>query len=766
MQSAALFAEALRHYQNGRLGDALQLCQRVLASAPNHIDALHLTGFIRLQTGEPQAAVEMLRRAIAVSDRVSDLHNTLGEALRALGRVDEAIAHYRRAIALTPSDAASHGSLGNAFLQQDKFAEAADAYRRAIGFAGNDPALHYNLGNALTAMSRLDDAVVAYRRALELAPHYAEAHNNLGNVHRTRGEPEEAIACYRRALTAAPNFALAHRNLGSMLMAQGQAAGAVAAFRRAVALAPQFAETYCDLGAALRAQGDAKATEEALGCYERALALKPDFADALAHRGELLRDIGRFEESARDMARLFATQPDYDYAAGAFLYSKLLCCDWRDYERDVARIADDIVAGRRAAVPFMLAAFSNSPAVMLRAAQIFASDERAGARGGHWSGKRYSHDRIRVAYLSADLRQHAVAYLIAGVFEVHDKSRFETIAVSFRPADDTMQARLRPMFDRFLDVQDKSDGEVARLLGELEVDIAVDLMGYTQGMRPGILGRRPAPVQVNYLGYPGTMGAAHIDYILADRFVIPEGQEASYAEQIVYLPDCFQANDSKRQIGERAPSRAEALLPEQGFVFCSFNNTLKIAPPVFDVWMRLLARIEGSVLWLLQDNEIAARNLRAEASRRGVAPERLVFAPRVPLADHLARHRLADLFVDTLPYNAHTTASDALWAGLPVLTCSGSSFAGRVAGSLLHAVGLPELVTDTLEDYEEVALALAEDRVRLGTIRAKLARNRDTFPLFDTARLCRHIESAYETMVARHRRGEPPASFAVERIAR
>jgi protein O-GlcNAc transferase len=766
MKSAGLFAEALRHFQNGRIGDAHQLCQRVLATDPNHVDALYLTGFIALQTGQPQVAVDMLRRAIALNRRAPDLHNTLGEALRALGRVDEAIACYRRALSLAPNDPAAHGCLGNAFLQQGRFAEAADAYRRAIGLAGNDPALHYNLGNALTELGSLDAAVAAYRRALELAPNYAEAHTNLGNAHRARGEPDAAIACYRRALTAAPDFALAHRNLGSMLMEQGQAGEAIAAFRRTVALTPQFPDAYCDLGSALRTQRDPKAIAEALASYERALALKPDFADALANRGELLRELGRYEEAVRDFERLLAVAPDYDYAGGGLLHTKIICCDWADYERLCTTVERDVSAGKRAAAPFMFLYMSDSPREQLRCATTFSDDKIAKLPRSAKASWHPPHDRIRVAYVSGDFRNHPVAYLMAGLYEAHDRSRFETIALSIGPdIRDETRERLENAFERFIDAHAMSDQAAATLLRDCDIDIAVDMNGYSQGMRAGIFTRRPAPVQVSYLGFPGTMGADHIDYILADRFVIPEGNQPFYTEKIVTLPDTYWPTDDRCKTGDRTPNRLEAGLPEQGFVFCSFNNNLKITPRIFDIWMRLLQRVEGSVLWLLQDNEAAGRNLRAEAARRGIAPERLAFAPRVPLTDHLARHRLADLVLDTLPYNAHTTASDALWTGLPVLTCSGESFAGRVAGSLLHAVGLPELITETLEDYEGLALALARDCERLGAIKAKLARNRDNFPLFDTKRLCRHIESAYETMVAHHRRGEPPTSFAVERIA-
>src|SRR5262249_39339191 len=383
--------------------------------------------------------------------------------------------------------------------------------------------------------------------------------------------------------------------------------------------------------------------------------------------------------------------------------------------------------------PFVALGYLDDQALLRQCAENYVKNKIGKVPVSLWRGGGWRNDRIKIAYLSADFHRHATAYLMAELFERHDRARFELIGVSFGPDDRSdMRARLVSAFDRFVDVRAKSDAEVARLLSELKVDIAVDLKGYTQDCRPRILAHRPVPIQVNYLGFPGTMGADFIDYVIADEVVLPFDQQPFYSERIVHLPDCYQPNDRRRQIAGRTPARTEVGLPERGFIFCSFNNNWKIAPEVFDVWMRLLKAIGGSVLWLLRGNATAEQNLRKEAAARGVDPERLVFAPRIKLEDHLARHRLADLFLDTLPCNAHTTASDAFWAGLPVVTCRGKAFAGRVAASLLHAIGLPELVTSNMADYEALALTLACDPARLRDIKAKLARNRDTAPLFDT----------------------------------
>ena len=375
----------------------------------------------------------------------------------------------------------------------------------------------------------------------------------------------------------------------------------------------------------------------------------------------------------------------------------------------------------------------------------------------------WRHDRIRIAYLSTDFHAHATAYLIAGLIESHDRSRFNVIGVSLDRDDHSdMRVRLVGAFDQFHDVRSKSDLEVAKLLNALGIDIAVDLRSYSQDPRPGILAHRPAPIQVGYLAHPGTMGAKFVDYLIADAIVLPFDQQPFYTERIVHLPECYQVNDSRRRIDERTPTRQEAGLPERGFVFCCFDNDYKIHAPVFDVWMRLLGAVEGSMLWLLRDNAVAERNLRTQAAARSIDPDRLVFAERKPAEEHLARHRLADLFLDTLPLNAHTTASDALWAGLPVLTCRGRAFGGRVAASLLHAVGLSELVTDNLQAYEALALRLATDATLLGGLRERLRQNRLSYPLFDTDRFRRHIEAAYTTMWELWQRGERPRSFRVE----
>jgi predicted O-linked N-acetylglucosamine transferase (SPINDLY family) len=615
------------------------------------------------------------------------------------------------------------------------------------------------LGLVEARRGRLAEAECAIARAVAINSGFAVAHLSRGRVLAGLGRPQEAVASYDRVLALRPDHADAAFERANLLRGLNRLAEALAGFDRTVALKPGHAEAWNNRGVVLKALGR---LDEAIASYGRAAAAKPDFAEAHGNLGLAHADANRHDLAAADFERMLTIEPGAAYAAGALAHARMHCCDWRRFDEDVRRLVDEVRAGKPAAHPFPFLALSDSAEDQLACARIWARDRCPPDAEPLWRGERYRHGKIRVAYLSSDFHGHATAYLAAGLFERHDRARFETAAISFGPDQpDPMRARLKAAFGRFVDVRAMSDRETARLIREMEIDIAVDLKGFTKDARSRILGYRPAPVQVSYLGFPGTMGTASIDYILADRVTIPDADIRFYAESVVRLPDSYQVNDNTRRGAERVPTRAEAGLPQRGFVFCSFNSAYKITPPVFDAWMRLLARAPDSVLWLLRSNATCEANLRREAAARGITPARLVFAPVAAPDEHLARHRLADLFLDTLPCNAHTTASDALWTGLPLITCLGNAFAGRVAASLLTAAGLPELVAKSLEEYETLALRLAMDRDLLAGIRTKLARNRETCALFDTDRFRLGIESAYEAMRERAERGEKPQGFDV-----
>jgi len=438
-------------------------------------------------------------------------------------------------------------------------------------------------------------------------------------------------------------------------------------------------------------------------------------------------------------------------------------CVWSLCEENLDKLKVELSQSKPVTAPFPLLAVLDSPALQKTAAKVYAEIMFPERHALGCFDKGEPDRKIRIGYFSADFHNHATAYLMAELFEAHDSSRFELYGFSFGPnRNDEMRQRVSSAFDRFIDVRDKSDRQVARLSRDLGIDIAIDLKGHTQDARTGIFAEGCAPVQVNYLGYPGTMGVAYIDYVIADKTVIPAESQSDFTEKVVYLPHSYQVNDSRRRISDRVFTKKELGLPESGFVFCCFNNNYKILPSTFDSWIRILKAVEGSVLWLFEDNPTAARNLRKEAMARGVDGSRLTFAGRMPLGEHLARHQLADLFIDTLPCNAHTTASDALWAGLPVLTCMGKSFASRVAASLLKAIELPELIAHTPEEYETKAIELATDPSKLNEIKGKLKRNRMTTPLFNSKLFARHIEAAFEEMHARYQAGLPPAVIEVQ----
>jgi predicted O-linked N-acetylglucosamine transferase (SPINDLY family) len=633
-------------------------------------------------------------------------------------------------------------------------AAAAKLFGRAMNDALLKDAVRSHRAGDLSEAARL------YGSVLSAEPRHFQALYLLGFVRFQQGAFGEAEKLIGEAIKINPRSPDAFYNRGCALQHLQRPAEAVACFDDAVRLKPDYDEAWTNRGAALLALKDYRG---ALTSFDRALVFKPRDLEALSNRAAALFELKRYEDAAEGYNELLAIAPDFPYALGTQMLCRAHACDWRTLGSDRVRLKSALSNHKPVLPPHAATLLLDDEKLQLECARIWVSERCPTAPVPLWRGERYGHDKIRVAYLSADFHAHATSYLIAGVFEHHDKNRLETAAISFGPDDRSpMRTRLERSFDRFVEARGKSDHEIAEMIRAMEIDISVDLKGHTQDSRPGIFALRPAPLQVNYLGHPGTMGADYIDYLIADEIVAPREAWPSYQEKVVYLPGSYQANDSQRSIAESAPTRAEERLPANGFVFCSFNSCYKITPEVFAIWMRLLHDVEGSCLWLFDDKADAVRNLRREAIASGIEQDRLVFAARKPQAEHLARHELADLFLDTLPCNAHTTASDALWAGLPVLTCRGTTFAGRVAASLLSAVGLPELITSSLDEYEMLARKLANDAALLRPIKVKLAQNRVTHSLFDTAGFTRNLERAYSIMVDRCRSGLAPAAFSVK----
>lgn len=619
-------------------------------------------------------------------------------------------------------------------------AEAERLYRQVLAQASVPEAL-VNLGNLLARQGRHMEALPLYDQALAARPDFLEALFNRAGLLLEMQRPEAALENYDRVVALRPDLAAAWNNRGSALRALQRLEESLASFERAAALNPGHVNALANRAMILQ---DLRRLDEALAAADQALAVQPGHAKALYTKANILRDLGRMAEALAVYEQVLAAEPAHPHALNGAALAALALCDWRKVESLAPRLKENAKSGPALIQPFVLLGYDDDPGLQRACAETYV--RRTVPACAPLAGGRYAHDRIRLAYLSADFHQHPTALLLAELFERHDRTRFEVTAVSFGPDDGSpMRARLRNAFDHFEDVRGKSDAEVAQWLRARETDIAVDLSGHTMGTRPAILSHRPAPVQVNYLVYAGTTGAPFIDYILADRIVLPLDQQPFFSEKIIHLPDSYQANDATRTLLP-APARAEAGLPDTGFVFCCFNNGWKITRPVFDIWMRLLGKVDGSVFWLLDGPQ--AGSLRQEAETRGIDPSRLIFAPKLPPDAHLARHQLADLFLDTLPYGAHTSCSDALWAGLPVVTCYGRNFPGRVAASLLKAIDLPELVAVRPADYERLALNLAQNSALLSATKQKLARNRRSTPLYDSDRFRRNIEAAYEKMLA------------------
>ncbi|HUB63100.1 MAG TPA: tetratricopeptide repeat protein [Methylocella sp.] len=721
---AELLTNALEYFRAGHLAEAEAAYTEILAHEPGHFICLHHLGLIAHQRGEHAAAVRLIEQALAVKPDYIEALSNLGPIHRALGNTEAAIAATRRAITLAPD-----------------FAQA-----------------YSNLGNALEDLGLLDAALATYQQAASLNSGFVEAHTNSANVLRKLCRYEEATAVCERIIMHRPDSADPYFSLGNILKERNQPGKAELAFRRALALRPDFAETYINLGNVL--QGE-EAFEEALDNYRQAISLRPDLAEAYVNMGAALESLGRLEEAINSYHTAVELNPRLLAVRVWLHHKKRFVCDWNGIEAEESELRALMTSASEPVHPFPVLSMKLKADEHLCVARSYAASFVATPiehRREDYAGAR----KLRIGYLSADFCRHATALLMAELLERHDRSCFEIIAYS-HGADDRSElgTRLRSAFNEFIDIRKMTDDDAAKRIKADRIDILVELKGYTKGARTGIAARRPAPVQVSFIGFPGTMGASFIDYVIADPFVLPMDRQPSYSERIVHLPNCYQPNDTKRLISNTTPTRAECGLPEQGFVFCSFNNTYKITPEFFEIWMRLLTAIPKSVLWLLDANELVKVNLRREAVKRGVDPGRLVFALRQSSPEHLARHRLADLFLDTLPYNAHTTASDALWAGLPVLTCAGDSFAGRVAGSLLLAVGLPELITYSSAAYEAMALRLARDPALLQGIRHKLLGNRLTAPLFDIGSYTRYFEAALTQMWEAWANGHEPKSFAV-----
>jgi predicted O-linked N-acetylglucosamine transferase (SPINDLY family) len=709
--------------------------------------------------GDYFSALLVLDYAIQIQSNIPEAWSNKGIALNHLRLFQEAVIAYNEAIRLKPNyfEALSNRSVPLNKLKH--YAQAIESCDRAIELKPGYVEAWSNKGVVLNTLKRYEEAITHYDKAISLKPDYAEAWSNKGVVLNTLKRYEEAITHYDKAISLKPDYAEAWSNKGVTLYELKCYEEAITHYDKAISLKSDYAEAWLNKGVSFQ---QLKYFNEALTFYDKALSLQPESIEAWANKGIALHELNRYRDASFHYEKALSLKPDLEWIFGDLMYLKLKICSWERVSQALALLPEKIHLGEKIITPFPLLALTDDPLLHQQCAQIYSQEKHPFNPALGPIGKRSQSAKIRIAYFSADFGNHPVSMLTAELFELHDRNGFEIIAFSFGPNDHSpMRSRLESAFDQFIDVSKLSDQEIAALAREQQIDIAIDLGGHTKGARTDIFAYRAAPIQVGYIGYLGTMGAPYMDYILSDKIISPQGTEKYFSEKIAYLPS-YQVNDRKRVISPKQFSRQELGLPEHGFVFCCFNNNFKILPEVFDSWMQILHAVEGSVLFLYAENQWVQNHLEKESQARGIGSERLIFGEQLPVEEYLARYRSCDLFLDTAPYNAGTTASDALRVGLPVLTLPGQSFASRVATSLLQAIELPELIATSRANYEALAIELANHPTKLAQIKQKLAHNRQTTPLFNTPLFTSNLEKAYTQMYVRYQADLPPERVVVE----
>ncbi|SCA55144.1 conserved hypothetical protein [Candidatus Terasakiella magnetica] len=785
---------AVQHHTAGRLSQAKGLYEQVLSLQSDQPNALHLLGVVAHQMGKNDIALNLISQALKIMPRFAEAYNDLGVVFQSLGDYRKAEEAQRKAIKLKPEYPDAHNSLAVSLKEQGKLKQAVTSFKKAISLNANfvnamgnlamayqglgefdkaikqinnglsiapsDPVLYVILGSIYQSTQKPDLAATNYEKAISLNPNFAWAYNNLGNTLLEIGDFDAAVQKLQKAVELAANNPLYLTNLGVAVKEKGRFEEAEKYYRQALTVSPNYGAAYNNLGNLYKEQG---LQDEAISFYKKSLEINPKDLIVLNNLGNSYQKQGSSLQAVEAYSRALSIKPTYSDALVSKVYEQAKMCDWSEYDRNKKLI---LSLGQKDSVvpPFSLLCEEDNPERQFMRAQNYASMKFPVSQRDKKETTQDKASKIKIGYFSTDFRNHPVMHLMAGVYEKHNKDLFEIYAFSLvADKNDEYTEKAKAAVDQFIEIAEKTDTEVADLCHELGLHIAIDLNGYTEGSRPTLFAQRIAPVQINFLGYPCTTGTDFMDYIIADATVIPEETAQYYSEKVIYLPNSFQPNDDQREISDKKMSRSDFGLPEEAFVFCCFNNNYKIKREEFEIWMRLLNKVEGSVLWLSRATEQVKTNLRKEAEIRGVKPTRLIFAERVEsLADHLARQRLGDLFLDTFNYNAHTTASDALWSGLPLLTKEGKQYTARVASSILKSLDLPELITYSTSEYEKTALELAKNPKNLQKLRRKIRGNIKTSSLFDTERYTCHLEKAFEQAYSRFLNNESPASFSVK----
>jgi protein O-GlcNAc transferase len=794
--------KGLHLHQQGRLDQAEETYRQILQFQPLNSDALHLLGVVAMQKGDNPSAVELINRAIQIQPHHPIYLNNLGNALRqqgryldavgcyqeaiarkpdlaevyinmgiayhCLGRYDQAIAAYHQAHRLMPDNPEACYNMGNAFRDQKCFAEAIKWYQQTVNLDSRFADAYYNMAKSLEQQSRLDEAIDCLKQCLLVKPQWAEAYNNLGNLLNHKGLSDAALSSYQQAIQIKPGLYEAHNNLGNALKDQGRFAGAIACYQKALRFRPDYAEAYQNMGVAFTEQAR---LDEGIGCFQKAIELRPDFAEAYNFLGLCYEKQAKVAEAISSFEKAIQIKPNYAEAYSYLIYQYQHNCDWQrliQFSKRLDELNRQIAGNRKSGAepPFICMARHSDLSQQLMNARAWCRKIVQPLQNlklpFSFERRRQEISKLTIGYLSCDFHDHATAHLMLRVFGLHNREKFKINCYSYGPDDrSNYRKQILEQSDQFIDIRELSHIDAARRIYADKVDILVDLKGHTKGARLSILACRPAPIQVHYLGYPGTTGADFIDYLISDKIVTPIEHAPFYSEKLVFLPHSYQVNDEQQEIASRFRQKEELGLPHNSFVFSSFNLPYKIDPLMFDCWMRILNQVPHSVLWLFNGGETTTKNLKQEAGARDIDPRRLVFADKLPKAEHLARLRRADLALDTRIVNGHTTTSDSLWAGVPVITLQGGHFASRVSASLLNAIGLSELITHNLDAYERLAVRLASHPAEHQKIKAKLSLNRLTEPLFDTPGFVGHLEAAYQKMWRIFTAGQAPQQFEV-----
>ena len=749
-----LFEQALAAFNARNYSGAKKKLLTLLKSDPVHIDGYHLLGVSLALMDDHKNALKYYREAINLKTTDAQIFSNYASSLSAIGDHENALEAQKKALKIEPNNFEYLYNAGNLLCALGNFESSLIYYQNALKNNQTFAPIYNNYGKALFDLKRFSESLEYFDQALKIDPYYLNCLNNKGIALKELKYYDESIKVLQIAYSINNNHAETLSNIGIVLCALHKFKEALNFFQRAVELKPNYAEAWSNKGAVFNYF---KKFNDAISCHDRALNITPNYAEAWSNKATSLVEINKYSDALKCYEKALVLKPEFEWIFGNVIHTKMKLGLWNDYENDLSKLINDINSRKKSVQPFVSLFLIDDPVIHQQCAEIYVSNLFSTNQKLGLFENKTKRNKIRIGYFSADFGSHAVSSLIVELLESHNKNLFEIIGFSFSSNDGgAMYSRISNTFDEFIQIDDMSDHEVAILARNKQIDIAIDLGGFTGANRFGPFAFKLAPIQVNYLGYPGTSGSNFMDYIIADQTLIPEEQRNCFNEKIVYLPNCYQPNDSSKVITYKFKQRSELDLPENSFVFCCFNNNYKIQPNIFKTWMHILSVVDHSVLWLLMDDDALKINLSNEAKNLGIDPSRLIFAKRLAVSEHLGRHTFADLFLDTFPYNAHTTASEALWSGLPILTLQGKSFASRVASSLLRAMDLPELICQSQDEYKSKAIFLAKNPSEISALKMKISQNKSSSPLFNTQLMTHNLESAYTKMYQAYLDGRNP----------